>query len=181
MTSNTGNKLSLTALNVHLGLSEETLCFTCNVFWDGRKIGVASNRGHGGMTDIHFTGAKADIDAARAYADTVPVLEVDGSQMTLANGNPMYQGLDGLVDEMASEMDMIKRTTSSLKRLMKTNTVFLADGKELSVKVAFSPLVADKLRAKYPGAVVLNELPIEEAVTKALDLAKAQSAALHKG
>lgn len=181
MTSTNANKLSLTALKVHAALSEETLCFTCNVLWDGRKIGVASNRGCGGMTDIHFTGSKADIEAAKAYADQAPVLEDDGTQMMLANGQPMFLGLDGLVDELACELDMVKRITSYLKRVMKTKTVAHTGGKELVFSAAYSTAVAGKVREKYPDAVVLNELPIEEAVRKSFALAKEQVAALSKG
>ena len=35
-------------------MSEETECFTANLYVDGKKIGAVSNRGHGGCHDYDF-------------------------------------------------------------------------------------------------------------------------------
>ena len=34
--------------------SEETMCFQCSVYWDGKKAGFAKNSGTGGETYIYW-------------------------------------------------------------------------------------------------------------------------------
>ena len=44
--------ITLKKVKVHDGLSEETICFTADVYVDGILKAHASNRGHGGCNDI---------------------------------------------------------------------------------------------------------------------------------
>ena len=38
-------------------MSEETFCFSANLYVDGKKIGAVSNRGHGGCHEYEFNNA----------------------------------------------------------------------------------------------------------------------------
>lgn len=50
-------------------LSEETLCFTADVYVSGVKVGFAKNDGRGGNTHVHVT--PASVPAMTAFADTI--------------------------------------------------------------------------------------------------------------
>lgn len=45
--------LQLKNVKVHDDLSEETTCFTANIYLDGKNIGAAKNDGRGGNTDVY--------------------------------------------------------------------------------------------------------------------------------
>lgn len=46
-------KVEIKNLKVNQRLSEETLCFSCDLYVDGKRVGEASNHGTGGPTDVH--------------------------------------------------------------------------------------------------------------------------------
>ena len=46
-------KLSLKNLKFHEDMSEETPCFSADLYENGKLIAHVSNRGHGGCNDIH--------------------------------------------------------------------------------------------------------------------------------
>mgnify|MGYP003659657087 CR=1 FL=1 len=52
----TGN-LELKAIKVLEGMSQETFCYSANLYWKGKKIGTVGNAGHGGCDDAY----RADI------------------------------------------------------------------------------------------------------------------------
>jgi hypothetical protein len=47
-------------LKYNAKLSEETLCFSCNLYLDGKKVAEVSNRGCGGCDDVHFVSKPAE-------------------------------------------------------------------------------------------------------------------------
>lgn len=62
-------KIALKKLSVNHRLSEETTCFSADLWIDGKKAGYASNRGHGGQTDYHITDRSLEAKA-KAWART---------------------------------------------------------------------------------------------------------------
>jgi len=44
---------TLKKLKVHNDMSQETVCFSAEIWFNGRRVGIASNEGHGGCTSIH--------------------------------------------------------------------------------------------------------------------------------
>lgn len=46
-------KVELKSIKVHKDMSEETTCFSADIFVDGRKAGYCKNNGRGGCTDYH--------------------------------------------------------------------------------------------------------------------------------
>lgn len=58
-------------------LSEETLCFTATVYENGKKIGDARNRGHGGNTDIYLDKNDRTMSQLSELEDTVDNLVYD--------------------------------------------------------------------------------------------------------
>lgn len=48
-------KLQLKKIKVYDELSEETNCFTAELYADGKKVATVKNDGRGGSTDVYFT------------------------------------------------------------------------------------------------------------------------------
>lgn len=56
-----GNVVSLKKLNVHEDMSEETLCFSADVYFNGKKVGVAKNDGRGGCANFYGTDQEGQV------------------------------------------------------------------------------------------------------------------------
>jgi len=166
--------LSIAKLSVHPRLSEETLCYTCDVLWNGRTIGAASNRGHGGMTLVQFTGPDADREAALASVEgrTWPA-----GTMTDAAGNPMPMSFEDVVDQMAYDKADRIRIAASIKRRLAKNTVYAVGDKVWRRCQPYTPAVGAEIRAKEPDAVIYNEMALDAAVEVELAIAKRAAAA----
>lgn len=60
-------------------LSEETHCYSADLWFDGKKIGTVSNDGHGGCD--RFYGDQAAYDQANAWCKThLPTWDCNGTQ-----------------------------------------------------------------------------------------------------
>lgn len=47
-------KLQLKKIKIYDELSEETICFTAELYADGKKVATVKNDGRGGSTDVYF-------------------------------------------------------------------------------------------------------------------------------
>jgi hypothetical protein len=144
-------------------LSEETLCFTADVYLDGRKWAEASNYGHGGPTDVHplpGISTQAELNALdQHFKDTNP--KIVFMEMELDDD------LESVIDNLANALHFTKLIKADLKKKImgqdpETKLIYQwgrrQKGKDVYAKLL--PLV----RAKHPTYVILNELPIEEAI-----------------
>lgn len=52
----TASRITIKSFKTVKWMSEETICFTASVLFDGKVIGEASNEGHGGCTFVRFIG-----------------------------------------------------------------------------------------------------------------------------
>jgi hypothetical protein len=143
-------KIELKNVTYNARLSEETAAFAATVYVDGKKRGEAKNDGHGGMTFIYPQALHDEIDA---YAKTLPTVEAYGEH--LQPDGDMVIG-DILADYL---------TRKDLKRQLAKKTLFVREGKLYSMKMK-------GLRPKDAGAVVLNDLPLDEAVVIYVKLAE---------
>ena len=75
-TNDITSRITIKSLKTVKWMSEETICFTASVLFDGKVIGEASNEGHGGCTFIRFIGdARQTWDAhSSLIADHVDTL-----------------------------------------------------------------------------------------------------------
>ena len=48
-------KLQLKKVKVYDELSEETICFTAELYVDNKKIATVKNDGHGGSTNVYYS------------------------------------------------------------------------------------------------------------------------------
>jgi hypothetical protein len=133
-------------------LSEETLCFTATVCFNGKAVGSAENHGHGGSTFIHIKDKKvADLLPSSEWERTV-------DELTFA--------------ELRKKEDA--KLTKSIKKQLERDILFTRKGKEFEgryfvfKKGNTSPELAKTCRAKIalmPEAdLILNDQPIEVAL-----------------
>lgn len=94
--------------------SQETQCFGAAVYFDGVKIGDASNDGHGAATYFYADADKGEqCAAAHAYAK-----QIIGSEGFDA---PISQVIDDLVEAQLVRKDVAAR----YRRAIKTKVLFL--------------------------------------------------------
>ena len=156
----TQNRVTLKKVSYSASLSEETSAFTADVYFDGKRIAYASNRGHGGPTDINaYEGQGPKVAEAEAYAKTFPHTGVIGGQ---AYDFGMHS-LESIVDDLLASY----LTERDLKRLLK-KTVGIVGTEVRVIKAPYSPETAAAFRKQHPDVVLLNELPFEEALKRYL-------------
>lgn len=157
-------------LQIANSLSEETMAYTADVYWEGRPLGHIRNDGNGGFSLFHMTekAEKADYQAALAFAKT--------QKQDLGEGYGMvpFDHLEDYIDHVAGEEGDRQSAGRWLVRTMKTKIVLLADGKIYTCKAKWegdTARIEQQLKARHPGAVILNPLPKEEAIAKYLSAA----------
>jgi hypothetical protein len=154
--------------------SEETHCFSATVYLDGKASIQVSNEGHGGgdmMRDL-VPGATARLDA---YCKTLPPVP-----MSWDENRTLPMDAEILIGDLMNawlEDKHSKNLKAALQRSFATKIVFTRSDKpgiwEVKLKgQKVTPEHIVKFKATRPyAAVVLNELPIDEAF-------KVQSAAM---
>ena len=154
------DRITLKNLKVADFASEETMCFSATVVFDGTPIAEARNDGHGGSTFLRaLSGKVALLAQAEAFAKGLPPapLHID---MTL----------DFLVDELADAMHAERKVRAAFNRDIGNKVLFIKDGKLLFIKGIKLKAIADRkayfasLRARQAQPIViLAELAPEQA------------------
>lgn len=138
--------ITLSKLSINTRLSEETVCFSADIKLDGRKVGDASNRGHGGPTDVHWD----DVEAGKQIA-TYAATKYPDSKFVSA--------VESLIDDMVFDAQEEKQ----YRRWCKTKTVFRLkgdkEGEWRTFNVVYNKTVhRPQLEKRYPNLEeVLNE------------------------
>lgn len=150
-------------------LSRETTAYDTQVLFEGKPIGHCQNDGWGGMG--HFTPkAEADQDLvslAEAWARSQPILEENGEQMVIRGKPAFFEGIGDYCDHLADETLEHRQISAQVKRLLKTHVLFTCPDREpgvLQIKQAWSPALEPLLRQRHPKAIILNTMPVSEAI-----------------
>jgi hypothetical protein len=162
--------ITLKKLQIANSLSEETLAYTADVYWEGRSLGYIRNDGGGGFSIFHVSskGTKADYEAAQAFAKT------QTQDLGEGYGIVPFEHLEDYVDYVAGQEGDRQSARRWLARTMKSTIVLLADGKIYTCKAKWegdTARIEQQLKARHPGAVILNPLSEEEAIAKYLSAA----------
>ena len=149
-------KIELKSIQYAKFSSEETNCYTANLYIDGRKIGSVGNDGHGGPD--HFHGDRAAFAAADDWC------KANLPKWTGHDGTPCDTDLEfycgQLVDAWLVARDL--RTAFRTKVVMRDP----ADGNLYTIKHRGRiEATIDGIGKRHPGAVILNTLPFDEALT----------------
>ena len=93
-------EITIKNLKVLERLSQETLCFSASVYVNGKKVGTAENRGHGGMTDLNLYRKKADGDWERNRELDEELKEYVPQFTWDFYGEPAPHTVDSYIDEL---------------------------------------------------------------------------------
>jgi len=132
-------------------LSEETMCYSADIYVDGQKLGDAKNRGNGGSTLIYPNLLRQRIEE---YAKTLP----DAASFEAAESL-----IDGLVSKELNRRDfrkMIKTKVLITKPDGKLYEIAVRKGEDLTAVA--QRVAADK---RVSAAYILNLMGEEEAFT----------------
>ncbi len=142
----------LTAKNISKFQTHDGYAWSASFYLRGKKIGTASDQGHGGEMDTRGidAGALAEIEV---YAKTLPTF---GGDMNIAQSAEMV--LEGVMWDTVDQ----KKTKSLLKR--KVVAVLPKGIYEWKIaKGHTADEVMEKVLEQYPDAKLLNRLPLDEA------------------
>jgi len=155
-------KLSIKNVKINKTMSEETTCFSADVYVDGKKAFLAANRGMGGANEYYPTMGKtyAEVDKAHAYAASLPDrvfadnICVEGSTIITYPVD-----LDCLIDDLLDRWQLEKQVKGLMKKIS-----FVDNGKVYSLAKALpSPQNLTAYKAMHPNLQILNTMPFGEA------------------
>ena len=106
-------EIEIKKIQINQRLSQETLCFSADIFINGTKAGVAKNHGYGGSTDYHHLGTDTSrmlIKNAEKYAASLPHRKSDISDRTF----PIT--LCSLIDNIVYKYDNDKKQAKDFEK-----------------------------------------------------------------
>lgn len=153
-------KIELKSIKHSKFASEETECYTASLYVDGKKIGTVKNAGHGGCDE--FIGDQAK------YRETDDWCKANLPKWTLGDGPAdnettleLYCG--ELLENWMFEQEY--RTTIRKKVLFKyPDDAGKAGVYQIGCKGKVTPAHIAAVKRKEPDAIILNEMPLAEAV-----------------
>lgn len=159
------NLIELKNFKHHDDMSEETLCFTADVWIGGYKAGYARNGGYGGPTDVSPYDAKGKelIKFAQAEIESMPPEVVEFMGKTLTINSTLDNYIDGLVEKKIKEKED-KRISTWVNKHLPTGIV--AEIGSRFYHFPFNSIHTDiqkkqfayAVMKKYPDCKILNKL-----------------------
>lgn len=151
--------IELRKLRIIKALSEETPCYTAEIWIDGALAFHASNRGHGGADDYRQAGAITEAEVNSWLRANRPQRSSHG--MTF---NPELE------DEVATLMDQAEQH-ALIRRRLRTHIVTIEDGAVYTYPLRGRPavVIAAAIRAKKPDAEIVNDAG-EPGIARAVQL-----------
>jgi len=147
--------IELRNVKIYKGMSQETIAFNANVYVDGKKVGEASNEGHGGSNRFDL------FENGRRDWELQDKCEKEAAKYTWSyDGETFNHSLDSYIGSLVdNEVD-----ERELKRKLKTQTLFripgesYEDGEYHVMKQKYDFTVRDYLIREYGDKVqVINE------------------------
>lgn len=166
------DRIALKSLKVAQFASEETLCFTATVLFDGVAIAQARNDGRGGSTFLHaLEGKAAQVSDAEQFARGLPPAQFEGGVTGQDDTRLVINiTLDFLVDHLAETQHTDRKLRTAFTRDIGNKVLFIKNGKLLYLKGVKLKTITDRhayfkaLRARHTlPIVILAELPPDEA------------------
>ena len=165
-------KIELKRISFSERMSEETNCFTADLYINGKKVGYCENRGFGGCTDYRGDtdeGRKL-IKEAEAYCKALPPIRSEELNFEYPNS------LENTIDEILEEHLKAKDTAKIEKKMQKRYATAICYGKKLgngydfattfwkgrtlaSIPLPYLQKAYDEVKAKkmQKGDVILND------------------------
>lgn len=134
-------------------LSEETNCFSADVYINGEKVAHAQNRGNGGSTDIHpYEGMREKLQEAELWAKSLPP---HTSEL-----GPLDSDLELVIDNLLCDHLVEKTKAKFAKRLLKDMEKGICYGTESSYELFWwkSHTIAQMLASENARAVLQKKV-----------------------
>ncbi|MEI6282076.1 MAG: hypothetical protein WCP82_05080 [Alphaproteobacteria bacterium] len=156
--------------------SQETNCFSADVWIDGKKAGWAENQGHGGPTNI---GPNTLVNALDKHAESLPYV-VTGMKDPHDPTKPFTypQTSETIIDEVVSAFLMERDLTKALKK----RVLFTLKDKPgiYETKTMTAVHMTNMLKAIAEGKLKLSREPVDKILNniplaEALELYKANA------
>tara|TARA_R100000231_G_C5302901_1_gene158128 strand:- start:542 stop:1036 length:495 start_codon:yes stop_codon:yes gene_type:complete len=154
--------LEMKAIKFSEWASEETYCYQANVYLDGKPFAMVSNDGHGGCDrDYSHNKFKGDYRAT--------MKKVDDYFKSLPNTDPcdlFPEGIEQTFEQWCHDQVCTFLYRKDLKKaLKKAKVVKRKDDQGKMCLWDFNIRAnSDIIKAKYPEAIILNDLPEDEAL-----------------
>lgn len=139
--------IELRKLRVMAGLSEETACYTAEIWIDGVRSFAASNRGHGGADYYHPLGSVTEAEVNDWLRANRPTRVFHGIMLE-----------PSLEHEIAHLMDAAEQG-KALRRKLRTNIITIENGSVYSYPLKGRPpaAVASAIRKTNPAAEIVYD------------------------
>jgi hypothetical protein len=139
-------KIELRKVHYSAALSDETPAYSADIYVDGKRRGNVVNHGHGGQDVIYPPALGEELEA---YAKTQP--DVDCGE----GDPPLPCSADLLLVELLED----HLVAAELRRKLRKRTLFLRGEVLYQTRGMVGPTCSTP-----PAAVVLNDLPFDEAL-----------------
>ena len=136
--------------------SQETNCFECDIYFNGKKTLRAFNDGRGGTTrfDEYF---KNGFLALKQYTENY--------NLNNPFNNNEHKTSSELIDNLVENYLLQKDSNRRLNTMLKKYIVFLSNPKELSYyRILPNEVNISKIKKKHPNFIILNCLNYNEAL-----------------
>lgn len=154
-------KITIKNLKIAAFASDDSVCYACTVYVDGQRAFTAKNEGQGGFNlyDPVNAAGRTLLADAEAYARALPPFPSEFGV------EPLPMDLESLLAEII-ELD---QTETWITRQMRQKTLFLekptlSRGEYRYFNRPWDARLAEGLRTHYPDLIVLNDLPLQQAV-----------------
>ena len=136
-------------------LSEETYCFTANIWVNGTKCGNAENRGYGGETDYHHEGteqSKELIKQAEEYCLKLPpiVWKSISSGKDLSLDMNLTRYIDELVSALVKKKDEENIAKKMNKEMQKGILIGIDEGGDIAYQTITFKMPLRDMWEKHP-------------------------------
>lgn len=114
-------KIELKKIEFNERMSEETNCFSADLYINGKHVGEASNRGHGGPTDYQSFNDEGHtlIKQAEAYCKTLPPYTYEMSGETHSIDMDLEMHIDNLLTGYLQDKELQKFRKSMERAMVK--------------------------------------------------------------
>ena len=144
------NSFTLKSFKTVKWMSQETLCFTATLCFNGKAIATAENDGHGGCTFVRFNSRELEAEF---------------------NSNSLGKSAEDVADELAELQMEAKHYASHIKRIRKDCSIGIAFlAKEETLSSGYRTCKGERVKvealmlAKYGKITLLNDMTDEQII-----------------
>ncbi|MCV9963571.1 hypothetical protein OIU34_16835 [Pararhizobium sp. BT-229] len=159
-------KYEIKKVSVNDAMSRETICFSLDLYVDGKKFAAVSNDGRGGCHRTHVYQPFTQDDLAR--------VEKEMSEDEFLIDDATFE----LFDTAVTSLLLLKDAAADVKKHSKSKAVYV-DGDNLYTEGYRGGRAPDealfaRIRAQYPGATILNTMTVEASAVEFVKMQRRQ-------